>query len=259
MADLWLGNMCLGVLAMVRPGVVLSLRLGGHGSGSWGCHLLLNKALNLYPGCLQSGIVVSENCGYGRTRRHPESQVSIGLGELRSAHQSGSFLLCMCITFWLFLISALQREKVWLMFWMSQRGLLHEHYCLVVSATNREGFICVFLYVLCLSQCFYSCTNIMTKKQVGEERVYSAYTSMLLFITKGTWTRTQADQKAGADAEAMEGCSLLACFPWLAQLAFLLNLRLPAQQWYHLQGALSTWSLIEKIPQSWISGRHFPN
>jgi hypothetical protein len=29
---------------------------------------------------------------------------------------------------------------------------------------------------MCLSQGFYSCTNIMTKKQVGEERVYSACT-----------------------------------------------------------------------------------
>jgi hypothetical protein len=38
----------------------------------------------------------------------------------------------------------------------------------------------------CLSQGLYSCTNIMTKKQAGEERVYSAYTSMLLFITKGS-------------------------------------------------------------------------
>jgi hypothetical protein len=28
----------------------------------------------------------------------------------------------------------------------------------------------------CLSQGFYFCINIMTKKQVGEERVYSAYT-----------------------------------------------------------------------------------
>jgi hypothetical protein len=28
----------------------------------------------------------------------------------------------------------------------------------------------------CLSQGFYYCTNIMTKKQDGEERVYSAYT-----------------------------------------------------------------------------------
>ena len=28
----------------------------------------------------------------------------------------------------------------------------------------------------CLSQGFYFCTNILTKKQVGEETVYSAYT-----------------------------------------------------------------------------------
>jgi hypothetical protein len=59
--------------------------------------------------------------------------------------------------------------------------------------------------------------NIMTKNQVGEERVYLAYTSTLLFITKEVRTGTQAGQEAGADAEAMEGCSLLACFPWLAQ------------------------------------------
>ena len=31
----------------------------------------------------------------------------------------------------------------------------------------------------CLSQGFYSCANIMTKKQVGEERVFSAYTSYI--------------------------------------------------------------------------------
>ena len=56
----------------------------------------------------------------------------------------------------------------------------------------------------------------MTKKQVGEERVYSAYTSILLFITKEVRTGTQAGQEAGADAEAMEGCSLLACLFLLA-------------------------------------------
>ena len=61
----------------------------------------------------------------------------------------------------------------------------------------------------------------MTKEQVGDERVYSAYTSILLFITKEVRTGTQAGQEAGADAGAMEGCSLLACFPWLAQLALL--------------------------------------
>jgi hypothetical protein len=53
----------------------------------------------------------------------------------------------------------------------------------------------------------------MTKKQVGEERVYSAYTSTLLFITKEVRSGSQAGQEAGADAEAMEGCYLLA---WLA-------------------------------------------
>ena len=74
---------------------------------------------------------------------------------------------------------------------------------------------------VCLSQGFYSCTNIMTKKQVGEERVYSAYTSILLFITKEVRTGIQAGQKAGADAEAMERCCLLACFPWLGQPALL--------------------------------------
>jgi hypothetical protein len=31
--------------------------------------------------------------------------------------------------------------------------------------------------------------NIMTKKEVGEERVYSAYTSTLLFSTKGSQDR----------------------------------------------------------------------
>jgi hypothetical protein len=56
----------------------------------------------------------------------------------------------------------------------------------------------------------------MTKKQVREKRVYSAYTFTLLFITKEVRTGTQAGQEAGADAEAMEGCYLLACFLWLA-------------------------------------------
>jgi hypothetical protein len=33
--------------------------------------------------------------------------------------------------------------------------------------------------------------NIMTKKQVGEERVYWSYTSILMFITKEVRTGTQ--------------------------------------------------------------------
>jgi hypothetical protein len=53
--------------------------------------------------------------------------------------------------------------------------------------------------VWCLSQGFCSCTNIMTKKQVGEERVYSAYTSTLLFIiTKGSqdWNSSRSESRS---------------------------------------------------------------
>jgi len=73
---------------------------------------------------------------------------------------------------------------------------------------------------ICLSQGFYSCTSIMTKKQVGEERVYSAYTSTLLF-TKGSqdWNSSRAGSRSWCRGHGE--CYLLACFPWLAQLDFL--------------------------------------
>jgi hypothetical protein len=50
---------------------------------------------------------------------------------------------------------------------------------------------------------------------LGEERVYSAYTVTLLFITKGSldWN---SGQEAGADAEPWRDVPY-----WLAQLAFL--------------------------------------
>jgi hypothetical protein len=67
-------------------------------------------------------------------------------------------------------------------------------------------------------------------------------------------TGTQVGQKAGADAEAMEGCSLLAC-----SLCSLIDPRLPDQRYSHPQGAFPPWSLIEKMPYSWISWRHFLN
>jgi hypothetical protein len=80
----------------------------------------------------------------------------------------------------------------------------------------------------------------MTKKQVGEERVYFAYTSILLFITKEVRIGTQAGQEAGADAEAIGGVGgmfitgllLLAC-----SACSLIEPRLQAQRWSHPQGA----------------------
>jgi hypothetical protein len=62
----------------------------------------------------------------------------------------------------------------------------------------------------------------MTKKQVGEERVYSSYTSHIaVHHQRRSGQELKQVKEAGADAEAMEGCYLLACFSWLAQLAFL--------------------------------------
>jgi hypothetical protein len=58
----------------------------------------------------------------------------------------------------------------------------------------------------------------MTKKQVGEERVYSAYTSVLLFITKEVRTGTQAGQEAGADTEAMRDVTYWFASPGLLTL-----------------------------------------
>jgi hypothetical protein len=42
------------------------------------------------------------------------------------------------------------------------------------------------MYVCVLVRVSIPAQNIMTKKQVGEKKVYSAYTSTLLFFTKGS-------------------------------------------------------------------------
>jgi hypothetical protein len=57
-------------------------------------------------------------------------------------------------------------------------------------------YIIVRVNTNCPSQGFYSCTNTLTKKQVGEERVYSAYTSTLLFITKGSQDRNSSTSRS---------------------------------------------------------------
>ena len=112
----------------------------------------------------------------------------------------------------------------------------------------------------CLSQGFYSCTNIMTKKQAGEERVYSAYISTLLFITARIQDRNSSRSGSsswcrGHGGMFLAGLLLLAC-----SACSLIEPRLPAQRWSHPQGVFPPLSsLIEKMPYSWISWRHFLN
>jgi hypothetical protein len=40
--------------------------------------------------------------------------------------------------------------------------------------------------------------------------------------------------------------------PLACSVCSLIEPRLPAQRWHHPQGDLPTWSLIEKMPYSWI-------
>ena len=58
--------------------------------------------------------------------------------------------------------------------------------------------------------------NTMTKKASwGGKDLFDLHFQV---ITEG---RQDRNLEAGADAETMEGCCLLACFPWLTQSAFL--------------------------------------
>jgi hypothetical protein len=73
----------------------------------------------------------------------------------------------------------------------------------------------------------------MTKKQVGEKRVYSAFTSTLLFIIKESQDGQELTQgrnlEAGADAEAMEGRMLLTgLLPLACSACFLIEPRTPS-------------------------------
>jgi len=102
-----------------------------------------------------------------------------------------------------------------------------------------------------LVKSFYSCTNIMAMKLAGEERVYSAYTSTLLFITKGSqdwnWSRSWCRGHGGMLLTgflplACSACSLIESKTTSPRIA------LPTVGW-----VLPAWSLIEKMPYSWLS------
>jgi hypothetical protein len=99
----------------------------------------------------------------------------------------------------------------------------------------------------------------MTKKQVGEERVYSAYISTLLFITKGSrdWNSSRSGSRGWCRGHG--GMFFTGLLPLACSACSLIEPRLPAQRWFHPQGAFLPWSLIEKMPYSWISWRHFLN
>jgi hypothetical protein len=117
------------------------------------------------------------------------------------------------------------------------------------SISNGQPSKCI-----CLSQGFYSCTNIMTKEQVGQERVYSTYTSIRLFISKGSqdWNSSRSESRSwcrGHGGMFLTDLLALAC-----SACSLLEPKTTQPR-----DAFPGWSLIEKMLHSWILWRHFPN
>ena len=103
--------------------------------------------------------------------------------------------------------------------------------------------------------------NIMTKKQIGKERVYSSYTSTLLFITKQVRTATHTGQGMegrswyrGHGGMLLTRLLLLGC-----SVCFLIESRttIPGMVPPTMCCALLPWSLIEKMPYNLILWRHF--
>jgi hypothetical protein len=110
-----------------------------------------------------------------------------------------------------------------------------------------------------LSQGFCSCTNIMTKKQVGEERVYSAYTSTLLFITNGgqDWNSSRSGSRSWWRVHG--GMLLTGLLPLACSGCFLIEPKTTSPGMASPTRGPPPWSPTKKVPHSWISWRHFPN
>jgi hypothetical protein len=75
-----------------------------------------------------------------------------------------------------------------------------------------------------LSQGFYSCTKLHDQEASwGGKGLFSLHIHIAVHHQRksGQELTHSRNLEAGVDAEAMKECCLLACFPWLAQLAFL--------------------------------------
>jgi hypothetical protein len=103
--------------------------------------------------------------------------------------------------------------------------------------------------------------NIMTKKQIGKERVYSDYTSTLLFITKGSQDRNSRRTGTWRQELVQRACRVLltGLLPLAPSACILIepNTISPGLVLPTMGLDLPTWSLIEKMPYSWISLRNF--
>ena len=100
------------------------------------------------------------------------------------------------------------------------------------------------------------------KANWGARGLFNLHFDIAVHHQRKLWQNFKQERilEAGADAEAMEGCCLPACFTGLAHTyCFLLELGItclgmvpPTMGW-----AVLHWSLIKKMTYSWISWGHF--
>jgi hypothetical protein len=113
----------------------------------------------------------------------------------------------------------------------------------------------------CLSQGFYSYTNIRPRSKLSRKEFIQLTFPHCCSSPQEVRTGTQAGQKAGADAEAMEGFFFFFFFffYWLASpgMLSLLSYRIKTTSPEMAPPTRGPPPLIEKMPYSWISWRHF--
>jgi hypothetical protein len=124
--------------------------------------------------------------------------------------------------------------------------------------TNYTSKEVVKWFNQCLSQGFYSCTYIMTKASWGGKGLFSLHFHTAVHHQGSQdWNSSRSGSRSwcrGHGGMFFTGLPHLAC-----SACSLIEPRLPAQRCSHPQGAFPPWSLIEKMPYSWISWRHFLN
>jgi hypothetical protein len=112
------------------------------------------------------------------------------------------------VWFYFWILNCILLINLWVIGWltsMTSSWSFCLFVCLFVFEVLNTGFHEIskssthFLPILhYLSQGFYSWTKHHEQKQVGEERVYSAYTSILMFITKGSqnWNSSRSESRS---------------------------------------------------------------
>ena len=112
---------------------------------------------------------------------------------------------------------------------------------------------------LCLNKGFYSCTiHHDQDASWGGKGLFSLYFHIAVHHQRmQDWNSSRSGSRSWCRGHG--GMFLTGLLPLACSACFLIELRLPAQRWPRPQGGLPAWSLIEKMPYSWISWRHFLN